>query len=375
MTRIQQLAAAGQSTWFDFIERGMVQSGELRRLVDLGVSGVTSNPTIFQQAITKSGAYQDDLRDLASSGRDAKAIFETLAIADIQAAADVLRPVYDQAGGHDGFVSLEVAPDLAHNTQATVSEARRLHAAVNRPNLMVKVPATKAGIPAIRQLIADGININVTLIFSLERYDKVKEAFLQGLEQRLAAHQPVGRIASVASFFVSRVDTNIDSRLEAIIATRSDQADTARSLLGKAAVANAKLAYRQFQAKFSGARWQTLVDAGACVQRPLWASTGVKNPAYSDLLYVEPLIGPHTVNTMPPKTVEAVLDHCQVERRVDVDVDAEAGHLAALEALGISLADVTDELEVDGVKKFADSFVDLLSAIEARRSQLLTGDR
>jgi transaldolase len=367
MNSIQQLAAAGQSVWLDFIEREMVHSGELARLVRTGVAGVTSNPTIFQQAISKSAAYADDLAHLVKQGLDAKTIFERLAVADIQAAADVLRPIYDAAGGHDGFVSLEVSPALAHETDATVAEARRLHAAVNRPNLMVKVPATRAGVPAIRTLIGDGVNINVTLIFSLERYDAVKEAYLQGLSDRLDRGQAIDRIASVASFFVSRVDGNVDARLEKIAAARPDWAMEATALMGKAAVANAKLAYRQFQTKFSGARWERLAAAGARVQRPLWASTSTKNPAYPDLLYVEPLIGPHTVNTMPPKTLEAFLDHGRVEQTVEQGVEEVAGQLAAIEALGISLAQVTEELEEDGVKKFADSFVDLLASIEQRR--------
>lgn len=367
MNSIQQLAAAGQSVWLDFIEREMVRSGELARLVRTGVAGVTSNPTIFQQAIGKSAAYADDLAHLVEQGLDAKTIFERLAVADIQAAADVLRPVYDAAGGHDGFVSLEVSPALAHETDATVAEARRLHAAVNHPNLMVKVPATRAGVPAIRTLIGDGVNINVTLIFSLERYDVVKEAYLQGLSDRLDRGQAIDRIASVASFFVSRVDGNVDARLEKIAAARPDWAMEATALMGKAAVANAKLAYRQFQTKFSGERWERLAAAGARVQRPLWASTSTKNPAYPDLLYVEPLIGPHTVNTMPPKTLEAFLDHGRVEQTVEQGVEEVAGQLAAIEALGISLAQVTEELEEDGVKKFADSFVDLLASIEQRR--------
>ena len=373
MTRLHQMRALGQSVWYDFIERGMIQSGELARLVADGIAGVTSNPTIFQQAITKSDAYAADLARLAGSDLDTKSLFETLAIADIQAAAAILRPVYDAADGHDGCVSLEVAPDLAHDTAATIAEARRLHKAVDRPNLMVKVPATLAGIPAIRQLIADGININVTLIFSVERYAAVKEAFIQGIEARVAAGLPVDRIASVASFFVSRVDTNIDARLDKL--AQADPANAAhyQALRGKAAVANSKLAYRQFEEAFSGLRWEKLAAAGAHVQRPLWASTGVKNPAYPDLLYVDPLIGPHTVNTMPPATVVACLDHATVARTVDQGVDEARTLLAAVAAAGISLAEVTAELEADGVQKFADSFVQLLAAIDAKRREVVAG--
>ena len=370
MNRIQELYALGQSIWYDFIERGMVQSGELRRLVEEGVSGVTSNPTIFQQAMAKSSAYADDMRTLVKQTDDTKAIFESLAISDIQAAADVLRPVYDRQGGHDGFVSLEVAPTLAYETEATVAEARRLHAAVNRPNLMIKVPATLEGVDAVRQLIADGINVNVTLIFSLERYAAVKEAYIRGLEERLAAGNPIDRVASVASFFVSRVDVNVDARLEKIAAEHPDKGALALAMRGKAAVANAKLAYRQFEHTFSGARWERLAGAGARVQRPLWASTGTKNPNYSDLIYVEPLIGPHTVNTMPPATVDAFRHHGVVANTVTTDVDGEAQRLAVIESLGVPMSEVTAELEADGVKKFADSFRDLLGAISTRRAEI-----
>ena len=370
MNRIQQLSALGQSIWLDYIERSMIESGELRRLVEDGVAGVTSNPTIFQQAITKSNAYAGEMAKLATSSLDIKTIFETLAIADIQAATAVLRGVYDVAEGHDGFVSLEVAPDLAHDTAATIAEGRRLHAAVNRPNLMIKVPATKAGLPAIRQLLADGININVTLIFSLERYAAVKEAFMAGLEDRLAAGKPVDKIASVASFFVSRVDVNIDARLDKL--AQQDPANAARyeALHGQAAVANSKLAYRQFEEKFSGPRWEKLAAAGARVQRPLWASTSTKNPAYPDLIYVDTLIGPHTVNTMPPQTLTAFADHGTPARTIDQGMAEAEAQLAAIAAVGISLAEVTDELEADGVKKFAESFVQLLAAIETKRKEL-----
>lgn len=370
MTHLEQLYAAGQSVWLDFIERNMVRSGELARLAAEGVGGVTSNPTIFQQAISKSDAYSADLERIAARVDDPKTIFETLAVADIQSAADVMRPVYEARGGHDGFVSLEVAPDLAYDTEATVAEALRLHGMVDRPNLMVKVPATEPGLDAIRRLIAAGLNINVTLIFSLERYAAVKEAYIQGLEERFAAGQPVDRVASVASFFVSRVDTNVDARLEKIISAQPEQADRARALFGKAAVANAKLAYRQFQEVFAGPRWERLAAAGARVQRPLWASTSTKNPNYPTLMYVEPLIGPHTVNTMPPQTLDAVRERVTVERTVDRNVNADADALAQLADLGIDMKAVTDELEQEGVQKFADSFTDLLGAIAKRRAEL-----
>lgn len=370
MNRIQQLHQLGQSIWLDFIERRLIQTGRLQALADAGVSGVTSNPTIFQQAIAKSDAYDDDLRRLAANERSAKTIFEQLAIADIQAAADVMRPVYDANQGHDGFVSLEVAPDLAYDTAATIAEARRLHAAVARPNLMVKVPATEAGIPAIRQLIADGININVTLIFSLTRYAAVKEAFIEGLEMRLAVGQPIDKIASVASFFVSRVDVNIDGQLDKLATQQPERSTHYKALQGKAAVANAKLAYAQFEAVFAGARWARLAAAGARAQRPLWASTSTKNPAYPDLIYVEPLMGAHTVNTMPPQTLDALQDHGTVALTVTEGVAAARQALADLTAAGIDMDAVTAELEQDGVKKFADSFVDLLAVIENRSKVL-----
>lgn len=366
MNRLHELNDAGQSVWLDFIERGMVQSGELGALVKDGVTGVTSNPSIFQQAITTSDAYAEELQQLVSAGSDAKAIFETLAIADIQAAADVLRPVYDKTDHYDGYVSIEVSPDLAYDTPATVAEARRLWQSVNRPNLMVKVPATEAGIPAIEQLISEGINVNVTLIFSLARYMEVKEAYIRGLESRMSSGLAIAGIASVASFFVSRVDVNIDGQLAQLDNT---------ALQGKAAIANAKLAYAQFQEVFGqvnpNARWAKLAEAGAQVQRPLWASTGTKNPDYSDVLYVDTLIGPHTVNTMPPKTLDAFRDHGTVARTVDQGVAEARQQLQEIADLGISLDAVTDALEEDGVKKFEDAFVQLLGAINETREKLV----
>lgn len=370
MNRIQELHKLGQSIWLDFIERSMIQNGKLKALADAGVTGVTSNPTIFQQAIAKSDAYRDELHRLASSTSDDKTIFEALAVRDIQAAADVMRPVYDAHQGHDGFVSLEVSPDLANDTAATIAEARRLHAAVNRPNLMVKVPATREGVPAIRQLIADGININVTLIFSLKRYAEVKEAYLQGLTDRLEAGMPVDKIASVASFFVSRVDVAIDSRLDKLAEQQPEHAAHLKALQGKAAVANARLAYAQFEQTFTGARWERLAAAGARVQRPLWASTSTKNPAYPDLIYVDTLIGPNTVNTMPPQTLEAFQDHGTPAVTVRNDLNAAQRVLADLADAGISMDEVTSELEAEGVKKFADSFAELLAVIAERRKQL-----
>ena len=376
--RLQQLNQAGQSIWFDYIERSMVQSGKLAQLMADGITGVTSNPTIFQQAITGSDAYTQDVQELAAMGKDAKGIFEALAVADIQAATEVLHPVYVQTQSTDGFVSIEVSPDLADETEATIAEARRLWQAVDRPNLMIKVPATKAGLGAIEQLISEGINVNVTLIFSLDRYADVKEAYIHGLEKRLAAGGSIAQVASVASFFVSRVDAKIDPMLEKIAADNANLADQAKELMGKAAIANAKLAYAQFQTKFGitepSTRWQKLADADAQVQRPLWASTSTKNPAYSDVLYVDTLIGPHTVNTMPPATVDAFKDHGTVARTVDANVSQAQAEMDQLAELGINMTQVTDELEHEGVQKFADSYHQLLSAIETQLAELTPAD-
>lgn len=374
MNRIETLRSQGQSIWLDYIERGMIAGGELAELVAAGIAGVTSNPAIFQSAIEGSRAYDDDLATLSRAGRDTKTIFEALAVQDIQDAADILRIAYDSANGADGFVSLEVAPDLAYDTEATVAEARRLHGMVDRPNLMIKVPATKEGIPAIRTLIGDGININVTLIFGLERYAAVKEAYIAGLEDRIARGKPVDQINSVASFFVSRVDANVDEQLERLATDDPPHAERYQSLQGEIAVANAKLAYAQFQEVFAGPRWEALAARGARVQRPLWASTSTKNPSYSDLLYVETLIGPHTVNTMPPKTLDAFRDHGTVARTIDRDLDEATSKIAALTATGLSLEAITDQLEAEGVQKFEDAFVALLATIRARQAEVAAAD-
>ena len=370
MNRIESLHEHGQSIWFDYIDRTLLQSGALADLVDAGVRGVTSNPTIFQQAISSSDTYDDDLQQIARTTDDPEAIFEHLAIADIQAAADILRPVFDNANGHDGFVSLEVSPKLAYDHDNTVAEALRLRDAVDRPNLMIKVPATGEGVPAIQLLIAEGLNINVTLIFAIQRYLEVMEAFMAGLEQRLSNGSPIDHCASVASFFVSRVDSNVDGKLDKVMSEDSAMADMAQSLKGKVAVANAKLAYREFQRVFAGDRWSKLEDNGAVAQRPLWASTSTKNPEYQELLYVETLVGPHTVNTMPPDTLDAFRDHGVVEDTVTRDVDQAQDVLNKLESLGISLAEVTNELEEEGVQKFAASYDELLDTILEQREQM-----
>ena len=359
----------GQSIWYDNIRRGLLASGELRALIDQGVTGVTSNPAIFEKAIAGSTDYDEAMFALAAEGRSADEIYERLVVEDIRAAADLLRPVHDATEGADGFVSLEVSPALAHDAEATAAEARRLFAALDRPNVMIKVPATPEGITAVRQLIGEGINVNVTLIFATDAYRGVAKAYLAGLEDLAASGGDLSRVASVASFFVSRVDSAVDPLLEEMA---RDGAAGARGLLGKAAVGNAKLAYRAFRDLFEGPRFAALRERGARVQRPLWASTGTKNPAYSDLLYVESLIGADTVNTVPPATLAAYLDHGRAAGTLERDV-AEAERAAGeLEAVGVSMERVTDALLADGLRSFADAFDTLMANVEEKRARLLS---
>ena len=352
----------GQSPWLDNLRRGWLTGGELARWVEKGVRGITSNPTIFQKAIEGSAEYDDQLRGLASgSVVDA---YWTMAVSDIEAALAILRPVHDESGGVDGFVSLEVAPDLAHDEAGTVASARELHDRIAEPNLYVKVPATAAGVGAIRALVSEGRNINVTLIFGLDRYEEIMEAYLSGLE---AYEGDLSRVHSVASFFVSRVDTEVDRRLDAI------GTPEARALRGKTAVAQAQLAYGRFLDRFRGPRWEALAARGARVQRPLWASTSTKNPDYPDTLYVDTLIGPDTVNTMPEATLDAVEDHGTLARTVDADLDGAAATLAAVEAVGVDLDDVSRVLEEQGVATFAKSFDELLSSLGSKAEELRSG--
>jgi transaldolase len=363
------LASLGESLWLDYIHRDLLESGELRRLIEQdGIRGITSNPTIFEQAIGTGSAYDAAIATLAREGRDARGILEALAVEDVTRAADAFRPIYEMTGGNDGFVSLEVAPDLAHDTEGTVAEARRLWAAVSRPNLMIKVPGTAAGLPAITRLIAEGINVNVTLLFAVETYRRVIAAYVGGLEQRVQGGLPLEAVRSVASFFVSRVDTEVDRRLEVRIAAAPDGAAKGRleRLLGQAAVANAVLAYQAYEAGFTAPAVRALMGKGAAVQRPLWASTSSKNPRYPDTMYVDRLIGPDVVNTVPPATLRAFQDHGRPVRTIDADVEGARRHLAALAAEGIDLGDVTDTLTVEGVRKFADSFTTLLETISAK---------
>jgi transaldolase len=364
-TALHRLQALGQSVWLDFISRDLIQSGELQRLVDQGLLGMTSNPTIFAKAITGSGDYDAQLREEARAGKSPARIFEALAIRDIQAAADVLRPVYDDLDGADGFVSLEVSPHLANDTEGTIAEAERLWRAAGRPNVLIKIPGTEAGLPAIAASVAKGININVTLLFDVDRYEQVAGAYMEGLERyaRSGGDTPLSRLASVASFFVSRVDTLVDSQLEG--------RPGGKALMGLAAVANAKLAYKRFQRLFSGdGRFAPLQAQGARVQRVLWASTSTKNPAYPDLKYVDPFIGPHTINTVPTQTLEAILDHVTVKPTLAEGVEEAEAQLEALARAGIDMKAVGTKLEVDGVALFAKSYDDLLQAIEKKVAEV-----
>ncbi len=373
MNPLKTLQDHGQSVWLDYVRRDLLRNGGLKRLIEEdGVVGVTSNPAIFEKAIGGSTEYDDAVKQLVDAGDlDAAGLFERLAIDDIQHAADILRPVYDETNGRDGYISLEVSPYLAMNTDETIAEARRLWGLVDRPNLMVKVPGTEPGVPAIRQLISEGININVTLLFSNDAYKAVAEAYLAGLESRASAGQPIGKIASVASFFVSRIDTAIEKKIE----KRQSEADAAalKALDGKVAIANAKLAYVYYQELSESPRWQALKAKGAMPQRLLWASTGTKNPAFSDVLYVEELIGPETVNTMPVATMDAFRDHGKAEDKLLVDIDGARRILAETDRLGLDLDAVTAALVVDGVKLFADAADKLFGAVEGKREAVLGG--
>jgi transaldolase len=369
MTRLHDLYdSAGQSPWIDNLTRASVRQGGLQRLIDAGIRGVTSNPTIFQKAMTGSADYDDQFRAVLARDSVTQAFWE-MATDDIRGACGLMRPIYDASKGVDGFVSLEVAPELAHDTDGTINAARSLHEEVNLPNLFVKIPATAEGVPAIRQMISEGRSINVTLIFSLDRYTEVMEAYLSGLEQFAHGGGDLHSVHSVASFFVSRVDTEVDRRLE-----RLGSADR-QALEGKAAVAQAKLAYQLFKEHFSGPRWEALAASRAHVQRPLWASTSTKNPAYPDLLYVDSLIGPNTVNTMPDGTVDAFLDHGTIKRTVDEGVDDARAELDRLASVGIDMEDVAKVLEDEGVASFAKSFEELMASLEAKANDLGSGSR
>jgi transaldolase len=363
MTPLQQLADAGQSVWIDYLSRSFVQDGDLEGLVRDGVVGVTSNPTIFQGAIAAGDAYDEQIKAVTETESEPKEIFLALARDDIRNACDILKPVFDEGNGKDGWVSLEVDPNLAHDTQATVEEAKRLHALVDKPNVFIKIPATREGLAAIEETIAAGIPVNVTLIFSLQRHREVAQAYIRGLQRLVESGGDPSKIASVASFFVSRVDTEADRRL--------DEVGGHDELKGTLAIANAKLAYVSYQELFSGPEWEKLEQAGATAQRCLWASTSTKNPEYRDVIYIEELIGPDTVNTMPRETVEAFQDHGNVAETLTRDVDGARRVLEAFKEAGIDYDDVVETLEREGVEKFAKSFRELFADIEAKRDALV----
>src|SRR5438105_186973 len=365
---LKDLEKYGQSVWLDYIRRSLITSGELKRLIEEdGLKGITSNPSIFEKAITGSTDYSDILSALqGKSDLDAKARYEQLAIRDIQDAADILRPVYNKTKRRDGYVSLEVSPYLARDTKGTLEEARRLWKAVDRPNVMIKVPGTAEGIPAFQQLISEGININVTLLFAQEVYEQVAQAYLAALEQFGSRGGDVSGIASVASFFISRIDTLIDSKVAELLKATTDPKQQAllKSIQGKVAIANGKLTYQRYQRIFSGPRWEALAAKGAQTQRVLWASTSTKNPKYRDVIYIEELIGPDTVNTMPLATIDAFRDHGQLRNSLTEDVAGAQKVMDDLARAGISIKEVTDKLTEDGVKLFADAFNKLLAAVE-----------
>jgi transaldolase len=362
---LKALLTYGQSPWMDYIRRDLLTGGGLKKMIDEdGLRGMTSNPTIFEKAITGSDFYKDILESPDAKRLGAGGVYEKIAIRDVQDACDIFKPVYTETKRRDGYVSLEVSPLLANDTQGSIDEARRLWKAVNRENLMVKVPGTKEGVPAVRQLLEEGVNINITLLFAQSAYEQVAEAYLAALEARAKKGQDVTHIASVASFFVSRIDTLVDSQIATKLKTEKDSAkrDLLTSLEGKIAIANAKLTYRKYQELFGGARWKALADKGAQTQRLLWASTSTKNPKYRDVMYVEELIGADTVDTIPPATFDAFRDHGRVRASLTEDVEGAARIMSNLEKAGISMKEVTDKLVVDGVKLFADAFKQLLEA-------------
>lgn len=364
--RLKELHDAGVSIWLDFIERTMLHNGDLeRRVRDEFLTGMTSNPTIFEKALAEGEAYDAQLRE-APADLTAWQLFELVATTDVRDACDRFRGVYDRTKGDDGYVSIEVSPGAANNAEATVAEAHRLWKTVDRPNLLVKIPGTLEGAKAVRRVIADGINVNITLLFAIEAHDRVIDAYMTGLEDRVRKGQPVDRLYSVASFFVSRVDTEVDKRLDAL----GTGGAGAAALKGKAAIANAKLAYQLFLDRFSSDRWKALASKGARVQKPLWASTSTKNPAYRDVMYVEELIGPRSINTLPPQTIEAFKDHGTTRRTVDADVDGARAVIARLESLGIPMKDVTDKLLTEGIASFQKSFDSLIGGLE-KKSKLL----
>jgi transaldolase len=374
---LQQLHDTGQAIWLDSIDRRMLHDGELeRRIREDALTGMTSNPTIFQKALAGSNAYDEQIVGAEEQGLTSWELFELLETTDVRDACDEFAAVYSSTRGADGYVSIEISPGVSHNPDAAIDEARRLWKTVDRPNVMVKVPGTVEGAVAVRRLISEGINVNITLLFAIEAHERVIEAYMAGLEDRIRAHQPIDGLASVASFFVSRVDTEIDKRLDALMAKAPPaEKERLQMLKGRAAIANAKLAYRLFRQKFAGPRWEALAKQGARVQRPLWASTSTKNPAYRDVMYVEELIGPDTVDTMPPATIEAFKDHGVVARTVDKKLAVAEGMLKEIEAVGISIREVTQQLLVEGIASFQKSFDELIAGLEAKIGSLTPGGK
>jgi transaldolase len=374
---LQELHDVGQSIWLDSIDRRMLHDGELdRRVRDDALTGMTSNPTIFQKALASSNAYDEQIVAAEEDGLTSWELFELLETTDVRDACDAFAGVYSSTRGADGYVSIEISPGVSHNADAAIEEARRLWKTVDRPNVMVKVPGTVEGAVAVRRLISEGINVNITLLFAIEAHDRVIEAYMAGLEDRVKAHKPIDGLASVASFFVSRVDSEIDKRLDALIAkAQPAEKERLQLLKGRAAIANAKLAYRLFRQRFSGPRWEALAKQGARVQRPLWASTSTKNPSYRDVMYVEELIGPDTVDTMPPATIEAFSDHGVIDKTVDKKIAAAEGLLKEIEAVGISVREVTEKLLVDGIASFQKSFDELIAGLESKIGSLTPGGK
>ena len=363
----------GQSVWYDNLNRVLINNGALKRMVEQdGVSGGTSNPSIFEKAISGSSDYDDHLRELSGQGKELPGIYDGLTVTDVQLSADVFRPVYDSTEARDGYASLEVSPELAYDTQTSIDEARRLFRALGRPNAMIKIPGTQAGLPAIEQCLSEGLNINITLLFGVENYEQVAWAYIAALEKRLAANQPIDRIASVASFFVSRVDTLVDKKLDEKIAAASSEGEREelRRLLGKAGIANAQIAYEKYEEIFSSPRWRALAERGARVQRCLWASTSTKNPDYRDVMYIEGLIGPDTINTIPQSTLDAFREHGEAAPTLERDVDEARGVIQRLEQAGIDFRAVTDELQVEGVELFCESFRKANESIRQKREAL-----
>ena len=370
---LQELAKYGQSVWYDNLNRELIRSGELQRMVaEDNVTGGTSNPSIFEKAVSAGDAYDEDIARLVAEGRNQAEVYDALTITDIRLSCDTFRPAYDSTQGGDGYASLEVPPDIAYDTATTTSEAKRLFGALARPNAMIKIPGTQQGLPAIEECLSDGCNINITLLFGVENYAQVAETYIKALEKRMQRGEPVDRIGSVASFFVSRVDTLIDKKLDEQIAAGGDRAKL-EALKGKAGVANAKIAYAKFKEIFSGERWARLAAAGARVQRCLWASTSTKNPAYRDVIYVEELLGRDTINTMPQSTLDAFREHGRLRNSLDEDVGGAFAHVKALAAAGIELKAVTDELQTQGVDLFIDSYNKANAVVREKSAKMHAG--